>query len=84
MDVPRHNEPLIVTDAAVNIVPDFEAKVDIVQARISDHGYMIAPTTPMMHERLSKVASLRGIPIDRVPVPFPGMSRAYPVNADAR
>ncbi len=43
MDVPRHNEPLIVTDAAVNIVPDFEAKVDIVQNAIDLAHAMGAP-----------------------------------------
>src|SRR3974390_3385960 len=31
MDVPGHPEPLIITDAAVNIAPDLDAKVDIVQ-----------------------------------------------------
>src|SRR6516165_1609365 len=34
MDVPGHNEPLIVTDAAVNIAPDLGDKVDIVQNAI--------------------------------------------------
>jgi phosphate acetyltransferase len=34
MDVPRHAEPLIITDAAVNIAPDLDAKVDIVQNAI--------------------------------------------------
>jgi len=31
MDVPNHEEPLIITDAAVNIAPDLDAKVDIIQ-----------------------------------------------------
>src|SRR5271165_6736596 len=31
MDVPGHDEALIITDAAVNIAPDLDAKVDIVQ-----------------------------------------------------
>jgi phosphate acetyltransferase len=31
MDVPNHGEPLIITDAAVNIAPDLDAKVDIIQ-----------------------------------------------------
>jgi predicted RNase H-like nuclease len=31
-----------------------------------DHGYMIAPITPVMHERLSTAASLRGVPIDNI------------------
>jgi phosphate acetyltransferase len=34
MDVPGHDTPLIITDAAVNIAPDLEAKVDIVQNAI--------------------------------------------------
>ncbi|MCP8937918.1 phosphate acetyltransferase [Alsobacter sp. SYSU M60028] len=34
MDVPRHAEPLIITDAAVNIAPKLEDKVDIVQNAI--------------------------------------------------
>lgn len=34
MDVPRHEAPLIITDAAVNITPDLEAKADIVRNAI--------------------------------------------------
>jgi len=34
MDVPDHPDPLIISDAAVNILPDLEAKVDIVQNAI--------------------------------------------------
>jgi phosphate acetyltransferase len=34
MDVPGHAQPLVITDAAVNIAPDLEAKVDIVQNAI--------------------------------------------------
>jgi phosphate acetyltransferase len=34
MDVPNHKEPLIITDAAVNIAPDLDAKVDIIQNAI--------------------------------------------------
>ncbi|QFU14793.1 phosphate acetyltransferase [Microvirga thermotolerans] len=34
MDVPSHGEPLIITDAAVNIAPSLEEKVDIVQNAI--------------------------------------------------
>src|SRR5438309_7567096 len=40
MDVPGHNEPLIVTDAAVNITPDLADKVDIVQNAI-DLGHAL-------------------------------------------
>jgi phosphate acetyltransferase len=34
MDVPGHKDPLIVTDAAVNIAPDLAGKIDIVQNAI--------------------------------------------------
>jgi phosphate acetyltransferase len=34
MDVPGHDDALIITDAAVNIAPDLEAKIDIVQNAI--------------------------------------------------
>jgi phosphate acetyltransferase len=34
MDVPGHPEPLIITDAAVNIAPDLDAKADITQNAI--------------------------------------------------
>jgi phosphate acetyltransferase len=34
MDVPGHKDPLIVTDAAVNIAPDLTVKIDIVQNAI--------------------------------------------------
>jgi phosphate acetyltransferase len=40
MDVPGHDEPLIVTDAAVNIAPDLVDKVDIVQNAI-DLGHAL-------------------------------------------
>ena len=34
LDVPRYPKPLLLTDAAINIAPDFDAKVDIVQNAI--------------------------------------------------
>ena len=34
LDVPRYPKPLLITDAAVNIAPDFDTKVDIVQNAI--------------------------------------------------
>jgi phosphate acetyltransferase len=34
MDVPGHDQPLVVTDAAINIAPDLKAKVDIIQNAI--------------------------------------------------
>ena len=34
MDVPDHDQPLIITDAAVNIAPDLKGKVDITQNAI--------------------------------------------------
>jgi phosphate acetyltransferase len=43
MDVPGHPEPLIITDAAVNITPDLDAKVDIIQNAIDLAHAMGAP-----------------------------------------
>ena len=34
MDVPDHDQPLVITDAAVNIAPDLKCKVDIIQNAI--------------------------------------------------
>jgi predicted methyltransferase MtxX (methanogen marker protein 4) len=34
LDVPRYPKPLLITDAAMNVAPDFAAKVDIVQNAI--------------------------------------------------
>jgi phosphate acetyltransferase len=34
MDVPGHDQPLIISDAAVNIAPDLKAKVDIIKNAI--------------------------------------------------
>lgn len=34
MDVPEHDQPLVITDAAVNIAPDLKGKVDITQNAI--------------------------------------------------
>lgn len=34
MDVPNHPDALIITDAAINIAPDLDAKVDIIQNAI--------------------------------------------------
>ncbi|MFZ0161831.1 MAG: bifunctional enoyl-CoA hydratase/phosphate acetyltransferase [Kineosporiaceae bacterium] len=31
LDVPRYSKPLLITDAAMNLEPDFEAKIDIVR-----------------------------------------------------
>ena len=43
MDVPGHEQPLIITDAAVNIAPDLDAKVDIIQNAIDLAHAMGAP-----------------------------------------
>jgi phosphate acetyltransferase len=43
MDVPGHPEPLVITDAAVNIAPDLDAKVDIIQNAIDLAHAMGAP-----------------------------------------
>jgi len=37
MDVPTYSEPLFITDAAVNIVPDLDSKRDIIQNAIDLH-----------------------------------------------
>jgi phosphate acetyltransferase len=42
MDVPGHDQPLIITDAAVNIAPDLKAKVDIIQNAI-DLAHALTP-----------------------------------------
>ena len=34
LDVPRYPKPLLITDAAINVAPDFDAKVDIVRNAI--------------------------------------------------
>jgi len=34
MDVPGHDQPLVITDAAINIAPDLKTKADIVQNAI--------------------------------------------------
>ena len=34
LDVPRYPKPLLITDAAINVAPDFAAKIDIVQNAI--------------------------------------------------
>ena len=57
MDVPRHNEPLIVTDAAVNIVPDLEAKVDIIRNAIDLAHAMGAPEV-----RVAILSALESLP----------------------
>jgi phosphate acetyltransferase len=45
MDVPNHPDPLIITDAAVNIAPDLDAKVDIVQNAI-DLAHALGESEP--------------------------------------
>jgi phosphate butyryltransferase len=45
MDVPAYPRPLLVTDAAVNIAPDLEAKRDIVQNAI-DLAHVLGVATP--------------------------------------
>lgn len=45
MDVPGHPDPLIITDAAVNIAPDLDVKVDIIQNAI-DLAHAIGADQP--------------------------------------
>ncbi len=42
MDVPGHDQPLIITDAAVNIAPDLKGKMDITQNAI-DLAHVLTP-----------------------------------------
>src|SRR6187549_187755 len=42
MDVPGHDQPLMITDAAVNIAPDLKTKVDITQNAI-DLAHVLSP-----------------------------------------
>src|SRR3984893_4117154 len=50
MDVPTHAETLFITDAAINIFPDLEAKRDIVQNAIDlfTHGGMGTPRVAIL------------------------------------
>jgi len=44
MDVPGHEEPLLITDAAINIFPDLETKRDIIQNAIDlCTDFMLSP-----------------------------------------
>ena len=45
MSVPGHETPLIITDAAINIAPDLEAKADIIRNAI-DLAHVIGMETP--------------------------------------
>jgi phosphate acetyltransferase len=42
MDVPGHDQPLMISDAAVNIAPDLKTKVDIIQNAI-DLAHALSP-----------------------------------------
>jgi phosphate acetyltransferase len=50
MDVPTHSETLFITDAAINIFPDLEAKRDIVQNAIDlfTHGGLGTPRVAIL------------------------------------
>ncbi|MED5545388.1 MAG: bifunctional enoyl-CoA hydratase/phosphate acetyltransferase [Pseudomonadota bacterium] len=45
MDVPGHAEPIIITDAAINIAPDLACKADIIRNAI-DLAHVIGKETP--------------------------------------
>ncbi|NEX92180.1 phosphate acetyltransferase [Caulobacter sp. 17J65-9] len=47
MDVPGHGDPLIITDAAVNVAPTLEEKVDIVQNAI-DLAHAMGVAEPLV------------------------------------
>jgi len=45
MDVPTYSRPLLISDAAINIAPDLEAKIDIVQNAI-DLAHVLGVAAP--------------------------------------
>lgn len=45
MDVPGHSEPIIITDAAINIAPDLSCKADIIRNAI-DLAHVIGKSEP--------------------------------------
>lgn len=45
LDVPRYPKPLLITDAAINVAPDFDTKVDIVKNAI-DLAHALGITEP--------------------------------------
>ena len=55
MDVPGHPDPLIITDAAVNIAPDLDEKVDIIQNAI-DLAHAMGLTEVRVAAALCKMA----------------------------
>jgi phosphate acetyltransferase len=55
MDIPTYHKPVVISDAAVNIAPDLEAKVDIVQNAIYFWQSIFGT------ERLPKVALLAAV-----------------------
>lgn len=44
----------------------FAPRSDSVMIGCTEHGYMVAPVTPAMRERLAAAASLRGVPVDNI------------------
>jgi phosphate acetyltransferase len=58
MDVPSHGEALFITDAAINIFPDLDAKRDIVQNAIDLHRALaIGPTRVAILSAVETVTS---------------------------
>ena len=56
MDVPDHPTPLIITDAAVNIAPNLEDKVDIVQNAIDlAHAMGVSEVRDAIHSAMETV-----------------------------
>lgn len=55
MDIPNYHKPVVISDAAVNIAPDLDAKVDIVQNAIHFWKALFGA------ERLPKVALLAAV-----------------------
>jgi len=56
MDVPGHSQPLIISDAAINIAPTLEEKVDIVQNAID-----LAHALRMSHVRVAVLSAMETV-----------------------
>jgi phosphotransacetylase len=79
MDVPTHSETLFITDAAINIFPDLEAKRDIVQNAIDlfTHGGLGTPRVAILSpvETVTpKTASIRDFNMIVAPLVWAGSS----------
>ena len=85
MDVPGHPDPLMITDAAVNIAPTLEDKIDIVQNAIDLATALKVPARARRHpfrhgNGQSKSASLRSR--RRLSARWPNAGRSLAASVD--